>query len=299
MPELPEVQTTVKDLEKKIIGLRIIDVWTDAPKLIKRPSFETFKKQIKGAKIEKISRRGKNILIRLNPKSKTQKSKLILLIHQKLTGHLLYGSWIMKEGLWVPAQKGPLEERVNQYIHLLFFLNNGKMLALSDLRKFAKVILGPKEEIENLAELKNLGIEPLDRKFTFEKFKEIIQQTPSKRKIKQVLMDQTIISGIGNIYSDEILWEAKIHPFKLSYKLNNQELKAIYQAIKKILTKAIKLRGTSISDFRDPEGREGKYTEIRSVYQREGEPCYRCGSKIKRVKIGGRSAYFCPQCQKA
>ena len=112
-------------------------------------------------------------------------------------------------------------------------------------------------------------------------------------------MDQEVISGIGNIYSDEILWKAKIHPFKSASKLKDEELKTIYDATKKILEKAVKMRGTSISDFRDPEGKKGKYAEIRSVYQKEGELCPRCGSKIKRVKMGSRSAHFCPKCQKA
>jgi len=307
MPELPEVETTVSDLKKKIVGLKIIDVWADAKRLIKKSSFEIFKKQIKNAEIKKIERRGKNILIHLNPKSYSAKSDIsreahytldlkILLIHQKLTGHLLYGIWMMDKGRWTPKEKGPLNESVNRFIHLVFFLNNGKMLALSDLRKFAKVVLGSAEEILNSKDIKELGPEPLEKTFTLKKFKEAVRD--KKAKIKQVLMDQKVIAGIGNIYSDEILWQAKIHPFKPANKLKNKELKAIYEAMGEILEKAVKLRGTSISDFRDPEGRKGNYVEILSVYQREGEECPRCGRKVKRIKLGGRSAHYCPKCQK-
>ena len=289
MPELPEVQTTVSDLKKKVVDLRIVDVWSDTPKLIKKPSFEVLKKQIKGAKIKKIDRRGKNILISLD------KNRL-LLIHQKMTGHLLYGLWTMNHEQWTSKQKGPLQERVNQYIHLLFHLSNGRMLVLSDLRKFAKVVFGPAEEILNSKDLKDLGPEPLDRSFTFKRFEEILAD--KRGKIKQVLMDQNIVAGIGNIYSDEILWKAKINPLMSADKLKNRELKKIYEAIQEILKKAVKLRGTSTSDFRDPEGRKGRYVEKLSVYQKEGESCSRCGTKIKRIKLGGRSAHFCPKCQK-
>lgn len=294
MPELPEVETIVKDLRKKIIDREIISVWFDAPKLIKKPKPADFEKEIKGLKIEDIRRRAKNILIFLNQDK-------VLLIHQKMTGHLLYGKWAIKK---TRNQKfetrsliaGAMREKVNDYIHIIFYLDNGWQLALSDLRKFAKVVLGSKEEIENLEELRKLGPEPLEKNFDFKKFKEAIQK--KNGKIKQVLMDQNIISGIGNIYSDEILWTARVHPFKPTNRLNKLELKKIFQATKKILKEALNLRGISISNFRDPEGKKGYYAEHRRVYQREGEKCPRCGGIIKRVKIGGRSAHFCPKCQK-
>lgn len=293
MPELPEVETTIRDLKKKILNRKIVSVWFDAPLLIKKPKPQELASKIKGLKIENLRRQGKNILIDL---SKNQ----TLLIHQKLTGHLLYGKWeIKKEKSRFQVKsliKGPLEEEVNNYIHLIFYLDNGWQLALSDLRKFAKVILGEREEIENLEELKKLGPDPLAPDFRFEDFEKIIKK--EKRKIKQVLMDQEVISGIGNIYSDEILWEAKVHPFKPASKLTTEELKRIYQAMRKILKEAIEMRGTSTSDFRDPSGKKGLYTEKRRVYQREGEPCQRCSTLIKRIKLAGRSAHFCPHCQK-
>jgi formamidopyrimidine-DNA glycosylase len=301
MPELPEVQTIVNDLNKKVIGRRITGVWFDWPKTIKKPRSKYLGSEIKNLKIVKIARRGKNIFIYLTNDQRLATNNYLLLVHQKMTGHLLYGKWQVKKvhgSKFVVNSllKGSLQEKVNDYIHLIFYLDNGWQLALSDLRKFAKVLFGPKEEIENLPEIKNLGPEPLDSSFKVEKFIKLIKL--KKGKIKQVLMDQEVIAGIGNIYSDEILWTAKIHPFRPANKLNANQLKNLYLATKKILKKALRLRGTSISDYRDTSGKSGKYAENRLVYQRENEPCFRCKTKIKRVKLGGRSAHFCPRCQK-
>lgn len=290
MPELPEVQTIVDDLNKKIIGRRITGAWFDFKKLIKKPAAKDFKKLIKGKKILRVGRRAKNILIYLS-------GDLLLLIHQKLTGHLLVGKWKVKGSRVIPIEpKEAIKDPQNQYIHLILYLDEGRILALSDLRKFAKVILGPKNEVENLPDLKALGPEPLDPSFKVNKFISLISS--KKGKIKQVLMDQAVIAGIGNIYSDEILWLAKIHPFKAANKLSEKELKNLYSAMKKILNKALKMRGTSISDYRDTAGKKGYYNQARLVYQREGEKCRRCGVKIKRVKMGGRSAHYCLACQR-
>jgi len=288
MPELPEVETIIRDLNKKVLHRTFIDVWTDFPKTIRKPEdFEQFKKKIKGKKIQKIWRRGKNIIFNLS-------EDCSLLIHQKLTGHLLLGKWEFKEGKWIPPA-GPLAEKINTYIHLLFTLDNGQMLALSDLRKFAKVEFWDNEGLKK--EMGSFGPEPLENDFTFEKFHECLSKK-RKGKIKQVLMNQTVIAGIGNIYSDEILWQAKICPFKDVSKLKtDEELKEIYQAMKEILAKAIKLGGESISDFRRISGKKGYFDKERKVYRREGKPCPRCSTKIKRTKLGGRSAHYCPNCQ--
>ncbi len=291
MPELPEVETIVRDLKKKVLRRTFIDVWTDFPKIVKVPkSFEEFKKDIKGKKIEKIWRRGKNIIFEL-------RGSRALLIHQKLTGHLLLGKWALEKGKWQAKVPGPLsEDPMNRFLHLVFWLDNGQMLALSDLRKFAKVELWLKSELENSKEFKSLGPEPLDKNFTFGKFKKILEN--KKGKIKQVLMDQKIIAGIGNIYSDEILWRAKIHPLKEVSKLADSDFKRIYQVMREILTKAIEVKGESISDFRRISGEKGGFDPLRKVYRREGEKCLRCGAIIKKIKIGGRSSYFCPNCQR-
>lgn len=288
MPELPEVETIVRDLNKNILGRKIEDVWSDNKKTIKKPkSFNEFRKKILKREIKKIWRRGKNIIFDLS-------GDLSLLIHQKLTGHLLLGKWKMIKNKWQSVEKGFLKERVNTYIHLLFILDNGQMLALSDLRKFAKVELQKKKELRE--ELSLLGPEPLEKDFTFSKFKEILKR--KKGRIKQVLIDQNVIVGIGNIYSDEILWDTKINPLKKIPKLSDEEIKRIYNAMKKILKKAIELRGESFSDFRDIKGRPGFFDSVRKVYRRKGEKCRRCDTIIERLKIGGRSAHFCPNCQK-
>ncbi|PIR72669.1 MAG: DNA-formamidopyrimidine glycosylase [Candidatus Nealsonbacteria bacterium CG10_big_fil_rev_8_21_14_0_10_36_24] len=268
MPELPEVETTVRGLQQKVLSRTFIDVWTDLEKFKKL-------KELKNKKIKKVWRKGKNIIFELS-------QGYSLLVHQKLTGHLLYEE---RE-----------KDKVNTYIHLKFFLDNGKILALSDLRKFAKVELWKTEELLNSEEFKKLGPEPLGSGFTFEKFKEILKGR--RGKIKQVLMDQEVIAGIGNIYSDEVLWRSKIHPFKDVSKLTEKEIRDIYSNIKNVLRKAIKLGGESISDYRDLQGKRGGFDKMRKVYRREGEKCSRCGAEIKKAKMGGRSAHFCSFCQK-
>ncbi len=293
MPELPEVETIVRDLNKSVKGAKILDAWTDWAKAIKKPkNFNLFKKEIIGRTIKEIKRRGKNILFYLS-------GDKIILIHQKLTGHLLVGKWKLKGKIWEPIEnKKILSERVNNYIHLMLYLSSNKMLALSDLRKFAKILAGDKNEILNSEDLSNIGPEPFVKDFTFDVFKKRILLKPNGQ-IKYVLMDQAVIAGIGNIYSDEILWEAKVYPLKIIKNLKADELKRIYIAIKKILEKSIEYRGDSMSDFRDVSGRKGGYQEIQKVYQKDGEACKRCGTKIMRFKLKGRSGHYCPFCQKA
>jgi formamidopyrimidine-DNA glycosylase len=289
MPELPEVETTVRDLKKKVLGRTFVDVWTDFEKIIKRPDgFKKFKKEIVGKKIKNIRRRAKFIIFDLSE----DKS---LLVHQRLTGHLLVSNWENNKGKW-KNDSASLSDRVNTYIHLMFWLDNGLMIALSDLRKFTKMEIFGTKEIENLDKIKKLGPEPLEKEFTLEKFKERVKD--KKKKIKQVLMDQEIISGIGNIYASEILFKAEVHPFKTANDLSEKELKKIYCSIKKVLKRAVELRGESFADWRDADGKKGSFDDERNVYQKEGEKCPRCGGIIKRKKINNRSTYFCPKCQK-
>lgn len=289
MPELPEVETTVRYLKKKVRGRTFFDVWSDWEKTVKKPkSFDDFKKELKGKKILDVRRRAKNVLFDLS-EGKT------LLVHQKMTGHLLVGKWKKERGSWQPPQ-GPLSDKNNSYIHLMFIFKDGSMMALSDLRKFAKVELWDSDKLKESEGMKGLGPEPLEKDFTFAKFKK--QLKGQTRKIKQVLMDPSVIAGIGNIYSDEILWEAKVHPLKKASELSEGELGRIYKAIGKILPLAVKLQGESFSDYRTPLGEKGGYDDERKVYRKEGEKCSRCGGEIKRIKVGGRSAHFCPRCQK-
>ncbi|KKQ97108.1 MAG: DNA-formamidopyrimidine glycosylase [Candidatus Nealsonbacteria bacterium RIFCSPLOWO2_12_FULL_39_31] len=292
MPELPEVETTVRGLNRALNSLsaRFIDVWADWKKTIKKPrNFKSFKAGIKKKKIEKIWRRGKNIIFELS-------DNYSLLIHQKLTGHLLYGYWVRRGNNWQPSGNDILADRVNNYIHLLFFLDNGKMIALSDLRKFANVELWKTEELLASSGFNNLGPEILEKSFTFEKFKEALSK--KKGKIKEVLMNQSVIVGVGNIYSDEALWRAQVNPFKKIPDLTNRELEKIYDSLRDVLQKSIELHGESFSDYRDTNGEKGGFDKIRMVYRRKGEKCQCCGTIIKRKKIGSRSCHFCPACQK-
>lgn len=290
MPELPEVQTTVDGLNKKVLSRTFVDVWSDWDKIIKKPkNFNDFKKEIIGKKIIKAWRRAKNVIIELS-------EGYSLLIHQKMTGHLLAGKWVKIGNNWKPEKEGLLSDPYNRFLHVIFIFDNGLMLALSDARKFAKVELWKTEELLNSKEFLLLGPEPLEKSFTFDKFKERLKD--KKGKIKQVIMDPAVIAGVGNIYSSEALWLAKIHPEKNTNKLSEQELKNLFDAIIKILSLAVSLGGESFSDYRNIDGGKGDFDDERKVYKREKQLCERCKTPIKRIHFGGRSAFYCPTCQK-
>lgn len=293
MPELPEVETTVADLNRRVQGRRIVGVWLDWQKL-------KDVKQAQGREIKEVKRAGKNILVYFTDGN-------VLLIHMKMTGHLLIGKWEINKKKAIPAEPPELKEKINSFIHFILILDNDQMIGFSDLRKFGKVVFGPREKIENLKELKKLGPEAIvaphvipsrRRRVSFREFAENIKKR--KKTVYQTLMDQSVIAGIGNIYANDIMFKAKVYPFKAANKLTDKELAALYGAIKSVLAKALKARGTSTADYRDTAGKKGKYGESRLIYQREGEACPdKCGGKIIRQKKGGRSAFYCPSCQKA
>lgn len=288
MPELPEVETIVNGLKQEVLNRTFVDIWADTPKLVKHPSSADFKKNILGRKILNIKRRGKNILFCLD-------NNYVLLVHQKMTGHLMVGEWVKEKTKWKAKGRGPLaEDTMNTYLHFIFFLDNHRQIALSDVRKFAKIELWKKEELLKSKEFSSLGPEPLDPAFTFSKFKSLFQKKIGQ--IKLVLMDQKFIAGIGNIYASEILLEARIHPETRVERLNEKDLKNLYAAIQKILKKGIKARGASLSDFRDVHGNKGGFQKITKVYGREGADCP-CGGKVKRIVIGQRATFYCPKCQ--
>jgi len=288
MPELPEVQTIVNELNRKVLKRTFLDIWTDTPELFKKPrNIALFKKKILGKRINNIFRKGKQIVFELTDNK-------ILLIHQKMTGHFLIGKWKQKDGVW-QAQSGTfLKDPANRFVHVIFYLNKDIQLAFSDLRKFAKIELWDKKDLEKNPNFKKIGPDSLE--INFKDFKKLI--SIQKRKIKQVLMDQEIISGIGNIYSDEILFAARISPLRLTNNLKEKDLKAIHKAIKKILRKAIRAGGDSVSDYRRTDGSPGRFDKLSKVYRKEGEKCPICKNIIQRRKVGGRSAHFCSQCQK-
>ncbi len=304
MPELPEVQTTVNGINKYAKGLRIADVWTDygslqyeGKKHIKNKLFfAKFKKEVIGAKIIKADRRAKNVLIELS-NGKT------ILIHMKMTGHVMYGKYrktTRDKDPWDPVLKtGPLRDPFNKYIRFVISFSNGKHLVLSDMRRFAKVTLIPTGELFQSDDLSTIGPEPLEKSFTAKVLAERLKTKPNG-KIKTVLMDQTVLAGIGNIYSDEILWASDIHPLTKVSKLKSKDFQNIWKNTKRILRKGIDFGGDSMSDYRNLEGKLGKFQLHHNAYRRTGKPCPKCGCKgiIHRIKVGGRSAHFCPAHQK-
>jgi formamidopyrimidine-DNA glycosylase len=282
MPELPEVQTTVAGLNRFIPGLVINDVWTEynspyfyGSNTIKDPEyFKYFKKTIIGSRITGVSRRGKNILIELS-------NGYIILIHMKMTGHVMYGDFNRKDPY-------------NRHIRLIFYLSNGKTMELCDSRKFAKVTLLKTTSLLETEHLKDIGPEPLEKKFTFESFNNQINKQLNK-KVKLVLMDQSIIAGIGNIYADESLWRAGIHPEKLVGEISIKQRKILYTAIQKTLSCGIDFGGDSMSDYRNIHGEREKFQEQHMAYRKTGSTCLKkgCGGKIVRIVVGGRGTHYC------
>lgn len=291
MPELPEVTTMVKGLKQKVLKRTIVDVWTDKNnKIIKKPeNFFEFKKQIIGATIENIARKGKVIIFTLN-NNKT------LLAHPKMTGHFLLGKWKHEKDGLKPLHKGPMEDPMNRFIHIIFYLDNKEMLAFSDLRKFGRIELWETEKLSQAEMINKIGIDALSKDLTLEEFIKIIKSA-GKKKIKQALMEQELIAGIGNIYADEMLFLAGIHPLRASETLESYEIKALYKVRESVLKNAIELKGSSISDFRKIDGTKGDYQKQAKVYRKEGEECPNCGIRIQRQKLGSRSTYYCPNCQ--
>lgn len=273
MPELPEVETTVNDLSITVINKKIIGLWSD---------ISSFPK-VRALTIKGVYRRGKNIILNLSSKKK-------ILIHQKIAGHLLFGEWSFEDGKWISKDE-LLREKVNSYIHFVITLNDGKMIALSDPRKFAKMEIWDGKKLDRKMS-NEIGPDPME--IDLKEFKKRI--TKKKSIIKTVLMDQSVISGIGNIYSDEILWDARINPYKRPKDL---DIDRLFRSTKKILIKAIKLKGDSTSDYRLIDGTKGGYQKEHRVYKREGLSCLRKdGGIIERRKLGSRSLRFCPVCQK-
>lgn len=297
MPELPEVETIKKDLETNLIGSTITGIDLLWPGIIKDMAPNTFQNKVIGAKVTSVTRRAKNLIVQLS-------SDKFLLFHMKMTGHLIFADscWqVDKSGRWlsVESKKSPMHDPLNQYIRIIFRLDNpskktDKILAFSDLRKFAYVKLLDKKHLALV--LDRYGPEPFSEKFNTH----YLQSIFSKKSIaiKKMLMDQALIAGIGNIYADEILWAAKIHPQTPANKISVDKIELLHKTIQDILKKAIEMRGTSTSDFRDTSGKKGSFGNVLNVYRKTGQPCPRDGTPIKRITVGGRGTHFCPTCQK-
>lgn len=295
MPELPEVETTVIGLNKHVKNNKIISIWSDYSSnlpmyknsLKNKKYFEKFKSKVLNQKILNARRIAKNILIELE-------NNILIHIHLKMTGHLLYGyfEYNKPQNKWIPIYPESLKDPFNRFIHFVICLSNGKKLAMSDARKFGSIRF-----FENLEEaekhLGHFGPDPFEE-ISAEDFRNIILKRPN-HGIKRALLDQTLISGIGNIYSDEILFEAEIHPESMVKNLSQKKFKRILSLAKKILAKSISLGGDSMQDFRNLMGEKGGFQNHHKAYKKSGFPCPKrgCTGKILRKKINGRSAHFC------
>ena len=267
MPELPEVETIKRDLDQVVVGKKIIRVSVYNPKVIRQPSSLKFKQGLTGARINRVLRRGKVLIMELsNAKS--------LAIHLKMTGQLIYPGLKQKE------------------TRVIFHLSSGKDLVFNDQRLFGDLRL--LDDWRNLRFIQGLGPEPKD--LTLIQFQDMLSR--KKTKIKPLLMDQKFISGIGNLYAAEILFSAKINPQRKSCELFAREKEALFNAMQDILTEAVDCGGSSVDDYVRLSGGKGDYKKYHRVYAREGKPCLVCKSLIKRSALGGRGTYFCPKCQK-
>lgn len=278
MPELPEVETIRSQLNKLLAGKKIVRVEVDLPKMVKL-GLAQFKKIVVSAKINCVARRAKILIFQLS-------NGFSILVHLKLSGRLIF------------RKKGEaLGEEDKKWNHLLWHFSDGSQLFHNDLRQFGYVKLVKTDELADFFKKEKLGPEPLENDFTFDDFLAILARRP-KTKIKQFLLDQKNLACIGNIYSDEILFLAGVHPLRRVSDLKPRETKKIFEGIKKILTEALKLRGTSDDLYLDARGEKGEYVPRLKVYGCEGQKCKKCSGIISRLKIGGRSAHFCPACQR-
>jgi len=279
MPELPEVETIAEGLRQKIAGKKVREVQAIFPRIVKQ-KFNVFKKTVAQKKIAGVRRRGKYLLIDLSG-GKT------IMVHLGMTGNLLFVNT-------TSGRHRSTTKPIGKHDHLIFkFCNSNTQLCYNDQRKFGKIKVFNTQEESNVPELKKLGPEALD--VTSSEFVNIFAKR--KGKIKSALLNQHIIAGLGNIYADESLFEAKINPVQRVDHLSVIKLRHLHKAIRKILLKAIKAGGSSIDNYLNVDGKMGEFQLQHKVYGREGERCKKCGTEIKRIKINQRSSYFCPRCQ--
>jgi len=266
MPELPEVETIKRELEKAILGKKISKVTILNPKVIKEPSPKEFQKEIAGTTIKNILRKAKLLIIELS-------NGKFLAIHLKMTGQLIY-----------PGKNTKLTR-------VIFEFSSGKTLDFNDGRLFAELRLV--SDWQKLKFIQSLGPEPF--KLSSEKFAAMLSR--KKTKVKPLLLDQTFVSGVGNIYANEALFRAKIHPARPANSLSPKEKELLFMELKETLKEAIRCKGSSVDDYVQVSGENGDYAKYHKVYDKENKPCLRCKTPIQRISLGGRGTYFCPHCQ--
>jgi len=283
MPELPEVETVARGLQRSITGRRIVSVQLGKTDFIDDPA--AIELHLPGRRIDRIERFGKFMLLRLSGSPDRPErgpsppsGSAALLVHLGMTGNL------------APA---PAALPWGKHTHVRMLLDDGRELRYADTRRFGRIAYLENESLA--AELARFGAEPL--LVTAREFAARIRERDAQ--IKALLLNQSVLRGVGNIYADESLWRARIHPAKRGARLTPGETEKLRRALQEILRRAIELRGSSISDFLDAEGMPGEYQSRHRVYGREGEKCYRCKTQIRRIVVAGRSSYFCPACQHA
>ncbi len=281
MPELPEVETIARGLRQTILGRRILSVTLGKTDFIDDPA--ALEQHLPGRQIEAVERYGKFMLLRLSAAQGETRAATngdaapaSLLVHLGMTGQI------------APSPAGrPLEK----HTHVCMLLDDGRELRYVDARRFGRIAYLTKVLLAE--ELTGFGADPLEVSKV-----EFAQRICGRRaRVKALLLDQSVLRGVGNIYADESLWRAKIHPARLGARLSRKEAGTLRRVLQNILQKAIVLRGSSISDFLDAEGEPGEYQRHHRAYGREGKNCYRCKTPIRRAIVAGRSSYFCPKCQ--
>lgn len=278
MPELPEVETIRRDLDKEVTGKRIKTVEVTGMRSIRRhTNKKQFISRLEGKKVLAVDRKGKYLLVKLEGGD-------FLVIHLGMSGQLLWS-------------KSGKEERAKHTHVVITFATPGQLRFL-DPRTFGELFVTTADELDAaVPELAHLGFDPVEQVMSWTQFGELLHAR--KRKLKDLLMDQKFIAGIGNLYSDEILWTAGLRHDRTSDDLTSQEIRRLSRAMTEVLHDAIKHRGSSLADeqYRDLYGAVGGYATEHNVYDREGQPCHRCRSPIVRLKMGGRSHFFCERCQ--
>jgi formamidopyrimidine-DNA glycosylase len=281
MPELPEVETVARGLRRAILGRRIVSVALGKTDFIDDPA--ALEQNLPGRQIEAVERYGKFMLLRLSAVNGETRAPI--------NGDAVPASLLVHLGMTGQIEPAPAGRPLEKHTHVCLLLDDGRELRYTDARRFGRIAYLTKALLAE--ELTGFGADPLE--VSKEEFAERI--CGRRARIKALLLDQSVLRGVGNIYADESLWRAKIHPARLGAHLNKKQAETLRCVLQKILQKAIVLRGSSISDFLDAEGEPGEYQRHHRAYGREGKNCYRCKMRIRRAIVAGRSSYFCPSCQ--
>lgn len=276
MPELPEVEHVVRALRPRIIGRQISFTEVRLPKLIAPLSPSLFNRKLKGATITGVSRRGKHILIELD-------NHRVLAVHLRMTGKFLYLS---------------VDDDLPKHAHAIFYFDNERRLVFRDQRQFGVMKLVARSRLVKMKGISELAPEPFSDDFSLEYLTDIFAR--SRRSLKTLLLDQTKVLGLGNIYAAEALFRAGVNPFKPASELSSKRIPRLHQAIRDVLRAAISGGSTSRINLENPNGFSygEAFGKVWQVYEREGEPCFICGTRIRRLTHGGRSTYWCPRCQR-